>query len=97
MTGDEGEGGPRFPLGRTLATPGAIAVAEAHGIDLGELFARHHRGDWGDVPPEDAEANESALAYGGRLLSAYGEGGRVLWIITEADRSATTVLRAEDY
>ena len=59
---------------------------------------RHKNGDWGDVCPEDREANESALANGGRLFSVYHtENGLKFWIITEADRNSTTVLMPEDY
>ena len=69
---------------------------------LGELFGhefllRHHTGDWGDLDPEDVEANRAALHYGSRLLSSYDIGHQKLWIITEADRSTTTVLLPEEY
>ena len=57
---------------------------------------RHRQGDWGDLLPEDAIANDLALEQGGRLFSAYGLGRDRFWIITEADRSVTTVLMAED-
>jgi len=61
-------------------------------------LARHLRGDWGDLCPEDWDANERALQYGGRLFSAYQEEGLPkIWIITEADRSATTILFPEEY
>jgi hypothetical protein len=59
---------------------------------------RHASGDWGDVSAEDRRANEDALTTGARLFSAYQlPAGRRLWIITEADRSVTTVLRPEEY
>jgi hypothetical protein len=58
---------------------------------------RHACGDWGDLCPEDTLANEEALRDGDRLLSAYGQGELRFWIITEADRSVTTVLLPEDY
>ena len=59
---------------------------------------RHHDGDWGDVCPEDREANESALANGGRLFSVYhATNGEKFWIITEADRNTTTVLMPDNY
>lgn len=95
---------PRFPLGRVVATPGALALARERGVDLLALLRRHAAGDWGQVCPEDAHANERALDHGARLLSAYelpSEGGRAaggrLWVITEADRSATTVLLPSEY
>src|SRR5579862_9234575 len=91
------ENGPRFHLGRVVATPALLSVAEAEGIDLHALLARHHAGDWGDVDKPDARANEHALKRGERLLSAYQVGGTRVWIITEADRSSTCLLRPADY
>jgi hypothetical protein len=85
----------RFPLGQTVATANALDRLRPDEIALG--LARHVRGDWGNVPPEDAEANDEALLTGERLHSAYGEGDRRFWIITERDRSVTTVLMPEDY
>jgi hypothetical protein len=58
---------------------------------------RHGQGDWGDVFPEDAIANDLALEQGGRLFSAYGLGRDRFWVITETDRSLTTVLLPDDY
>ncbi len=59
---------------------------------------RHLQGDWGTLDPEDIEANENALRNGGRLFSAYLTSAALkFWIITEADRSATTILLPEDY
>jgi hypothetical protein len=85
---------PRFPLGRTVATPGAIAL----GIDLAAYMRRHHCGDWGDLCDEDKQANEDALVHGLRILSHYKLGGsRRIYIITEADRSSTCVLLPEEY
>lgn len=88
-----------FPLGRTLATPGALGLLNKAGVSPGGLLDRHRRGDWGDVPEEDARANTEALASGARVLSAYRVvGDSKVWIITEADRSATTVLLpSEEY
>lgn len=85
----------RFPLGQTVVTANALDLLRPDEIALG--LARHVRGDWGNVCPEDAEANEEALRNGDRLLSAYGEGERKFWIITDADRSITSVLLPEDY
>lgn len=59
---------------------------------------RHAKGDWGDLDVEDLQANDAALKSGGRLVSSYRtESGTKFWIITEADRSATTVLLPEEY
>jgi hypothetical protein len=88
----------RFPLGRILATPGALgAMKEAH-VHPATLLLRHAHGDWGDLHRDDIHANELALRRGMRVLSAYvlGNGERV-WLITEADRSATTILLPEEY
>lgn len=96
---------PLFPLGHIVATPGALDVS-AYPEQYLELLARHVRGDWGCVDPEDGEANRVAVTEGDRILSAYpidpalpceGYGANCLWIITEADRSVTTILRPEDY
>ncbi|HEU5116139.1 MAG TPA: hypothetical protein VFT74_05620 [Isosphaeraceae bacterium] len=89
---------PKFPLGKLVATPGAIrAMMEAKQGPL-EFLARHVSGDWGDVPEEDKAANDADLEAGGRLLSSYRLTTSVkLWIITEADRSATTILLPEEY
>lgn len=86
------------PLGQLVATPGALAaVTEANQQPL-ELLARHARGDWGELCPDDRRANERALRCRQRLLSAYAlTSGRRVWIITEADRSATTLLLPEEY
>ena len=86
----------RFPLGRTVITQGALDALDEADVRTG--IARHAIGDWGDLCPEDKEANDDALLVGARVLSAYHtDGGQKFWIITEADRSATTVLRPEEY
>jgi hypothetical protein len=87
-----------FLLGDLVATPGALDALERNGIVPMRLVSRHMRGDWGDVPPDDAAANTDALRIGARLLSNYPlpDGARI-WIITEADRSATTLLLPEEY
>ena len=83
----------RFPLGRLLATPGVLEL----GVDLLPLIKRHVRGDWGDLCEEDRAANERAIAEGTRILSAYVLPQGKVWIITEADRSATTALMPGEY
>jgi hypothetical protein len=90
--------GPRFPMGRPVITPAAQAVVDEVGISGVLLLARHIHGDWGDLSVEDQAANELALLTGKRLLSSYDlPGGGKVWIITEADRSVTTILLPEDY
>jgi hypothetical protein len=87
-----------FLLGQVVATPGALEALEAAGQDPAELLRRHVTGDWGDVPPEDAQENELSVQQGFRILSAYTLTTRVkIWIITEADRSATTLLLPDEY
>jgi hypothetical protein len=86
----------KFPLGRILATPG-IQASLSDDEKLECLF-RHASGDWGTLCPEDDEANRLALMEGGRLFSVYfSNEGQKFWIITEADRSATTFLLPEEY
>ena len=94
MTSGEGIAG-RFPLGQLIIT--AAAAGRLTSAEVVAGIARHARGDWGDVGPEDAVANERSLREGLRLLSAYGRGDRRFWIITESDRSVTTVLLPDDY
>ena len=92
-----------LPLGRVVATPGALDLARAHGLDVVGLLHRHRAGDWGVVSDHDAQANDHAVAHGARVISAYdlpsteGKAGGKLWVITEADRSATTVLLPSEY
>jgi hypothetical protein len=89
-----------FPLGRLVATPGALALlrSSSAGEDLlPALFERHQSGDWGDVPAEDARENEFSVRHGFRIISCYRVAGERLWLITEADRSATTLLLPSEY
>ena len=87
-----------FRLGCLVATPQALGTLARHGVAPFALLKRHASGDWGDVPSDDAKANHMALQSGSRLLSAYRiENDVRIWIITEADRSATTILLPSDY
>lgn len=88
----------RFPLGQLLTTPGALNALQAAGMTPLPLLARHAAGDWGDLGPEDKQLNERALKDGGRIFSAYRfAAGSSVWVITEADRAATTVLLPDEY
>ncbi len=88
----------KFSLGRIVATPGALEALQRAGQSPWDFLARHTRGDWGEVCEEDRQENELALRQGFRLLSVYTtQAGEKLWLITEADRSATTVLLPADY
>lgn len=82
-----------FAPGRVVATRGAMAL----GADFTELLDRHVCGDWGDCDCEDWEHNNRALREGTRLLSVYRLQGQRIYVITEWDRSLTTILLAEEY
>ena len=86
----------RVPLGRIVATSNALGTINPADIMVG--LRRHVRGDWGELDEHDRQVNEQALRDGSRLLSAYtASTGRQFWIITEWDRSVTTILLPEDY
>ena len=85
----------KFPLGQIVIT--AIANAQLESQAISEGLSRHASGDWGEVCEADREENELSLREGYRLLSVYGTGKGRFWIITEADRSVTTVLMPDDY
>ncbi|MBI3869984.1 MAG: hypothetical protein HY299_15785 [Verrucomicrobia bacterium] len=83
-------------LGQIVITPNALE--SVHSTDIEQAILNHSRGNWGDVSPEDAAENNRSLTEGYRILSAYSDRhGRKFWIITEADRSVTTILLPEDY
>jgi hypothetical protein len=86
----------KFRLGHIVATPNALESITQDDILTG--IGRHQSGDWGDVDAHDRAANDHSLIEGTRILSVYhAANGVKFWIITEADRSATTVLLPEDY
>lgn len=86
-----------FPLGRVVATTGALKLLEETDEDPRLLLARHASGDWGDLDLQDLRENERSLKHGWRIFSSYPvEKGKV-WVITEADRSVTTILLPEEY
>jgi len=88
-----------FPLGQLVATPGALAALEQANTSPAELVGRHLSGDWGTVDKEDWAANDRALKDGERLISAYVLPGteEKVWVITEWNRSATTILLPSEY
>jgi hypothetical protein len=87
-----------FQLGRILATPGAIAAMEEAGQDGGQLLRRHQSGDYGEICQEDWQENELSVAEGFRIMSVYTLANEVkVWVITEAERAATTILLPEEY
>lgn len=90
---------PLFDLGQVVATPAALEALRDAATDASELLHRHERGDWGDLDAEDRAVNRKALLWGQRLLSVYvlSETKEKIWIITEADRSVTTLLLPSEY
>jgi hypothetical protein len=89
---------PLFPLGQVVATPGALAALETAGQAPYEFLVRHVCGEWGDLVEEDIQENELALQEGHRLFSAYNTNdGTRIWVITEWDRSVTTLLLPLEY
>jgi hypothetical protein len=87
-----------FTLGQIVCTPGALQALETTSNSASQFLVRHALGDWGDLCDEDRQANDEALADDLRILSAYKlSDGTKIWVITECDRSATTVLLPEEY
>jgi hypothetical protein len=91
--------GARFPIGKPAITPAAQAALDEAAIPAVLLLARHVNCDWGDLSVADLAANEVALLTGRRLLSSYDlpDGRSKVWIMTEADRSVTTILLPDEY
>jgi len=88
----------RFPMGQIVATPGALQALEEASESPAVLLKRHLIGDWGELSDDDRQENERSVSDGCRLLSAYTlSTGIRIWIITEADRSATTLLLPSEY
>jgi hypothetical protein len=89
---------PLFPAGQIVATPGALALLEQANKSPLEFLSRHLRGDWGDLCPDDKTENELSFKHGFPLMSSYQvTDTEKLWIITEADRSVTTLLLPTEY
>jgi len=90
----------KFKLGQVVMTRGVndkVAENERFAKFVLDCLKRHANGDWGDLCQEDIQENKLSLKQGFRLLSAYKNGEEKIWIITEADRSATTILFPEEY
>jgi hypothetical protein len=88
-----------FPLGNIVATPGALAALNKNGQTPDEFIQRHVSGDWGDLCDKDKKLNDEAVrTKNDRVFTAYSlKDGSKIWVITEWDRSVTTVLLPEDY
>ena len=92
---------PLFTVGNVVATPGALDLLDRYGLNAATVLRRHIRGDFGAVCAEDRAANLAAIRGGMRILSAYAVGpegnSEKLWVLTEADRSVTTLLLPSEY
>jgi hypothetical protein len=89
---------PKFPLGQVVATPGALAAFQEAQDSFWPYLQRHCNGDWGEVVREDRAENELSLREGFRILSVYTiKSGVKIWVLTERDRSVTTILLPEEY
>jgi hypothetical protein len=87
-----------FELGDIVATPGALATLMASGERPSKYLDKHAAGDYGTLCKEDVRENQRSIKHGGRIMSTYTlDNGRKIWIITEADRSVTTLLLPEEY
>jgi len=86
-----------FPLGKVVTTPGALRLLLEAGEDPFDYLSRHASGDWGDLCAFDRRQNERALRVGERIFSSYETPAGKVWVITEADRSITTILLPEEY
>jgi hypothetical protein len=86
-----------FALGQIVATPGALELLDRSAVNAAELLLRHQGGDWGSIPPDDADQNDQSVVNGTRILSSYQIADERIWIITEADRSSTTLLLPDEY
>jgi len=89
---------PLFDLGQLVATPGALAALEKSGQSPMDFLSRHVTGDWGEIPDEDRKENQFSLEKGFRLMSSYTTtAGDRVWVITENNRSHTTLLLPDEY
>ena len=88
----------KFPLGQIVATPGVLEALEQSGQTAAFFLDKHAQGDWGEVSNGDKKLNDEALVSGERLLSAYRTlKNERIWVITEADRSSTCLLKPSEY
>jgi hypothetical protein len=89
---------PLFPLGKIVATPGAISALDDSRQNPATFLERHQSGDWGDCDEADKQENDLSVREGFRIFSIYRtSSGQKIWIITEADRSSTCILLPDEY
>lgn len=86
-----------FETGEFFARPKALSFLASHLLSTVPFYDRHITGDWNEMEPADREQNETALLHGREIRSRFVVHGQPIWIITEADRSSTTVLLPEEY
>ncbi|MCD0459539.1 hypothetical protein [Roseiconus lacunae] len=86
-----------FSLGQVVSTPGALELLDKHNMSPMQFLVRHVSGDYGDLCDEDKEANNEAIWNEERVLSSYMIGNEKVYVITEADRSSTTILLSNEY
>lgn len=86
-----------FKLGQLTATPAALAFLQEHNLEIYPLMQRHAKGDFGDLDEQDVKANVHAVQHDERIFSSYKIANDKIWIITEWDRSLTTILMPQDY
>ena len=95
---EDNEPKPLFDLGQVVGTPGALQALQEAELEPIEILIRHVTGDWGELDDEDKEENELSVEQGFRILSSYKlETGVKIWVITEWDRSVTTILLPSEY
>lgn len=88
----------KIPTRTRCRYPGALAALQESGEEATPYLRRHNGGDWGELDGQDRRENQASLQHGFRLLSSYTlRSGTKIWIITEADRSSTTILLPEEY
>jgi hypothetical protein len=87
----------KFALGQVVITRSALNYAEMYAVDPLGLVRRHQASDWGDLGSHDKALNDAAVVHGGRILSVYEMAGKRWYVITEADRSVTTIMLTSDY
>jgi hypothetical protein len=88
---------PNFLAAQHAITPGALELLNQKGIDPASLLHRHYACDWAELDAFDQQQNRWALRHGARILSRYTYEGDCFWIITEGDRSVTTILLPSEY
>lgn len=87
----------KFDIGEVVATPAALRTLEAAQVNPFLILGRHLEGDWGDLDADDKKANDRAIGDGTRIFSRYNVGTTVLYVITEHDRSVTTIMLRSEY